>query len=155
MIEIRKAAFPEDLESVLTIYREYIDRTIADLSFQNNEEEFKQLPQHYGSAGAGIYLARANSKIIGCAAFRKIDTETCEMKRVFVRPEARGRGAGAGLVHKVIEEARQSGYLKICLDVLPEFDIALRLYESCGFVTDKPVTHNPIPGTRFLALRLF
>lgn len=93
-----------------------------------------------------------NGNPVGCAAFRKLDDNTCEMKRVYVRPNARGRRLGAMLVEKILQEAILSGYKKICLDVLPEFRTALKLYQSYGFVKHPPVTHNPVPGTEFLGL---
>ena len=47
-----------------------------------------------------------------------------------------------------------AGYTTMCLDVLPEFVAAQRLYESLGFVPVQPVSYNPVPGTKFLALSL-
>ncbi|MGH8804133.1 MAG: GNAT family N-acetyltransferase, partial [Polaromonas sp.] len=50
--------------------------------------------------------------------------------------------------------ARAAGYVRICLDVLPEFIAAQRLYESLGFQPAPPVTFNPVPGTKYLGLDL-
>lgn len=83
-----------------------------------------------------------------------MDADTCELKRVYVRPSARGSNIGRHLVEQMIREARAIGYLTMCLDVLPEFIAAQRLYESLGFVPAKAVSFNPVPGTQFLALSL-
>ena len=61
---------------------------------------------------------------------------------------------GAKLVDRVLQEAILSGYNKMCLDVLPEFKTALKLYRSYGFIEHPPVTNNPVPGTHFLGLNL-
>lgn len=76
------------------------------------------------------------------------------MKRVYVRPAARRKGLGRRLVEAVLNEAKTAGYSRICLDVLPEFTAAQALYASLGFQPAPPVSFNPVPGTRFLALAL-
>ncbi len=154
MFEIVRAVFPDDLKDVLDLYREYIDNTSVDLSFQDNDQEFNQLPEKYSSEESKIFLLKKDSKSVGCAAFRKLDDAICEMKRVYIRPSARGSNQGAKLVDRVLQEAVISGYKRICLDVLPEFKTALRLYRSYGFVEHSPVTNNPVLGTQFLGLDL-
>ena len=76
------------------------------------------------------------------------------MKRVYARPAARGRNLGRFLVEAILSEAKLAGYSRICLDVLPEFNAAQKLYESMGFEHAEPVSFNPAPGTKFLALAL-
>lgn len=154
MYTVARATFPTDLNAVLDLYREYIASTSVDLAFQGNDEEFNNLSEKYSSDESKIFLATINKKPVGCAAFRKVDDNTCEMKRVYVRPTARGSKLGAKLVERVLQEATESGYKKICLDVLPEFKAALALYQSYGFVQHPPVTNNPVPGTQFLGLDL-
>ncbi|PAU74248.1 GNAT family N-acetyltransferase [Halomonas salipaludis] len=154
MYKIERAVFPADLSDVLDLYHEYVNSTSADLSFQNNEEEFDRLPDKYGSEESKIFLLKKNDSPVGCAAFRKLDDTACEMKRVYIRPSARGSNLGAKLVDRILKEAITSGYKKICLDVLPEFKTALKLYKSYGFAKHPPVTNNPVPGTKFLGLDL-
>jgi RimJ/RimL family protein N-acetyltransferase len=57
-------------------------------------------------------------------------------------------------VEGILDTARHAGYTRICLDVLPEFQAAQRLYESLGFADTEPVSFNPVPGTRYLGLDL-
>lgn len=92
--------------------------------------------------------------MVGCAALRRVDAHRCELKRVYVRPAARGHQAGRQLVERMLQEARDAGYRRMCLDVLPEFVAARQLYASLGFVDAEPVSHNPVPGTKYLALEL-
>ena len=140
---------------VTAIFREYIHSPAADLGFQDYEQEFAQLPGKYAEPGGCILLATVGGEVVGCAALRRVDDGgTCELKRVYVRPAARGMDLGLQLVQRMLEVARQAGYARICLDVLPEFTAAQRLYESLGFVPAEPVSFNPVPGTRFLALSL-
>lgn len=154
MFEIVRAVFPDDLEDVLDLYREYVSTTSVDLSFQGNDEEFNQLAKKYSSEESKIFLLKKEGEPVGCAAFRRLDDDVCEMKRVYIRPVARGSNQGANLVERVLREATISGYKKICLDVLPEFKTALKLYRAYGFVEHPPVTDNPVRGTQFLGLDL-
>jgi putative acetyltransferase len=154
MTHVRRARFPEDLNAVKAIFREYIGSTSASLEFQNYEDELAGLPGKYAAPRGALFLAWQTSAIVGCAGFREVNEETCEMKRVYVRTVARGQNIGRRLVERILDEARAVGYARICLDVLPEFKVAQKLYESLGFAAAPPVTFNPVPGTRFLGLDL-
>lgn len=154
MTTIRPASFPEDLAAVTAIFRDYVLSPTVDLGFQDYEQEFAQLPGKYVQPDGCILLAIAAHEVVGCAALRRVDDHTCELKRVYVRPSARGMDLGRQLVLRMLHEAKAAGYSRMCLDVLPEFVAAQRLYESLGFVAAEPVSFNPVPGTKFLALAL-
>lgn len=154
MTTIRRAIFPDDLTAVTAIFREYVLSPTANLDFQDYEQEFAELPGKYAEPDGGVLLAVVEGRVVGCAALRRVEDGTCELKRVYVRPVARGMDLGRKLVEEMLRVAREAGYRRMCLDVLPEFVAAQRLYESLGFVTAEPVSFNPVPGTRFLALDL-
>ena len=154
MSEIKPANFPDDLEHVIAILREYITSPRVSLAFQNYEAEFAALPGKYAAPDGRLLLAWKGQAVVGCAALRRVDETTCEMKRVYVRPDARGENLGRRLIESILAEARAAGYSRICLDVLPEFSAAQRIYESLGFLPAEPVTFNPVPGTKYLALEL-
>lgn len=151
---IRQAVFPSDLQDVISIFREYVRSPTVSLDFQEYEAEFAELPGKYAAPEGRLLLAHEAGAVLGCAALRRVDESTCEMKRVYVRPAARGSNLGRLLVEAIVREARLAGYSRICLDVLPEFTAAQRLYESMGFEPAQPVSFNPVPGARFLALAL-
>ena len=153
-LTIGLARFPDDQESVQAIFREYVQSPQADLGFQNYETEFANLPGAYAQPQGCVMLVQRNQTVVGCAALRQIDPDTCELKRVYLRPDVRGNQNGKRLVLSMINQARAIGYQRICLDVLPEFQTAQRLYENLGFTDASPVSFNPVPGTRFMALKL-
>ncbi|MBA5686129.1 GNAT family N-acetyltransferase [Rugamonas apoptosis] len=154
MTTIQAARFPQELEAVCAIFREYIASASVSLVFQDYEAEFAALPGKYAAPEGQLLLAWKDGEVVGCAALRQVDAQTCEMKRVYVRPAARGENLGRRLVQRILEAARDAGYSRLCLDVLPEFIAAQRLYASLGFVEAAPVAFNPVPGTKFLALDL-
>jgi ribosomal protein S18 acetylase RimI-like enzyme len=140
-----RAARPDDLERVRSLLREYADGLGVDLSFQDFESELDDPLGFYEL----VLLAEG-----GCVALRRIDERTCEMKRLYVRPSARGSGLGRRLARAVIVEARTRGYGRMLLDTLPTMTAARVLYESLGFRETAPYRYNPVPGTSFLELEL-
>ena len=151
MIEIRHADIPRDLEVVRGLFQEYVDSLAVDLYFQELDKELATLPGKYSPPGGRLLLAWREDDSVGCVALRPIDDVTCEMKRLYVRPEARGEQLGRRLAERICDEARAAGYTRICLDTLPSMAAAQKLYQSLGFVPIEPYLFNPVPGTKFLA----
>lgn len=154
MTDIRPADLPGDLEVVRALFAEYAGGLGIDLGFQGFEGELAQLPGKYQPPAGRLLLAWNGARAVGSIALRPLDAHTCEMKRLYVRPEARGEQLGRRLAERICQEARDAGYTRICLDTLPRMASAQSLYESLGFVPIEPYVFNPIPGTKFLALDL-
>jgi GNAT superfamily N-acetyltransferase len=152
--DIRHAAFPRDADEVRTLFQEYVDGLGVDLGFQGFHDEVAQLPGKYAAPDGRLLLAWHGDEAVGCIAMRRIDSDVCEMKRLYVRPQARGESLGRRLVERLCDEARGAGYSRICLDTLASMASAQRLYESMGFRPIDPYVYNPLPGTRFLSLDL-
>jgi ribosomal protein S18 acetylase RimI-like enzyme len=126
----------------------------VSLDFQGYESEFSELPGKYANPKGGVLLAECNRSVVGCVAFRPVDDSICEMKRLYVRPEARGAGLGRQLVVHLLVEAKNAGYEEMRLDVLAEFAHARKLYAELGFTPADPVSFNPLSGTPFLGRKL-
>jgi ribosomal protein S18 acetylase RimI-like enzyme len=156
MTEIRPAELPRDLEVVRALFREYADGLGVDLAFQGFDGELADLPGKYQPPAGRLLLAWTGDRAAGCIALRPLhgDGHACEMKRLYVRPDARGERLGRRLVERICREAREAGYARICLDTLPSMAAAQSLYESLGFAPIEPYVFNPVPGTKFLALDL-
>lgn len=148
------ADVPEDLAVVAGLFREY-GRTLGiDLSFQGFEEELATLPGKYAPPRGTVIVARTDGTPCGCVALRGIDSRTCEMKRLYVRPGFRGRAIGGELVRRIIDAAEVRGYDTMRLDTLPSMTSAVSLYRSFGFSEIAPYIYNPIPGALFMEKRL-
>lgn len=85
---------------------------------------------------------------------RKLGDGICEMKRLYVRPEHRGKGLGRKLAEAIIQEARSTGYQKMRLDSLTSLKEAAGLYRSLGFNEISPYRYNPLPDAVFMEIGL-
>jgi len=139
-----------DVDEVRTLFREYATSLPFALDFQDFDRELADLPGAYAPPRGALLLARGE----GCVGLRPIDDTTCEMKRLYVRPSARGTGLGRRLAEAVVAEARRLGYAHMRLDTVPEMAAAQSLYERLGFREIPPYRPNPILGARFLELQL-
>jgi GNAT superfamily N-acetyltransferase len=139
-----------DADEVRTLFREYEAALPFALDFQGFDAEVAGLPGAYAPPRGALLLARG----AGCVCLRPIDEATCEMKRLYVRPSARGTGLGRLLAEAIVAEARRLGYAHMRLDTVPGMDSAQSLYERLGFYEIPPYRPNPIPGARFLELEL-
>jgi putative acetyltransferase len=72
------------------------------------------------------------------------------MKRLYVKPQFRGKGIGRALAGQVIEEARRRGYTAMRLDTIQAMTAANGLYHSLGFREIAPYYDNPIEGAVFM-----
>jgi GNAT superfamily N-acetyltransferase len=154
MTIIRHAYFPADTAAVLSIWREYIANSPVRLDYQRNDAEFADLPAKYARPKGCVLIAERDGEITGCIAFREVTAEICEMKRLYVRPRARGSNLGHKLVERLIAEAREAGYCEMRLDVQEKSLTARKLYAAFGFVPAEPVSFNPVPGASFLGRTL-
>lgn len=152
---IKQAVSEDDISAVRELFREYEAWLGLDLCFQGFEEELASLPGKYAEPDGRLYLARVDGKPTGCAALRRLDNETCEIKRLYLRPSARGLGLGKRLVERLIDDARLIGYRRIRLDTFPpKMAKAVGLYESHGFRAIPPYYDNPHAETLFMELNL-
>jgi ribosomal protein S18 acetylase RimI-like enzyme len=153
-IRLVDGSAPERLDTVRALFGEYAVSLDVDLCFQGFDRELRELPWEYAPPAGRLLLALDGDEPAGCVALRPLGEETCEMKRLYVRPITRGRGLGRRLAEAIIDEARKIGYRKLRLDTLPSMREAIRLYESQGFRDVGPYRPNPVPGARFLELDL-
>ncbi len=141
-----------EMDEVRQVFREYATLLGVDLCFQGFEEELKTLPGKYAPPQGALLIARAGSLIAGCVALRSLDQSTCEMKRLFVRPQFKGQGIGRSLAERIILEAKRLGYQSMRLDTLDTLQAAIGLYESLGFKRTEPYYSNPFPGVVYFEL---
>jgi len=148
---IARAETPDDLDAVRTLIREFHHWAMTEVSpganpatFANMDAELAALPGIFGPPSGCLLLARLDGEPVGCVAFFARDATTIEVKRMYVRPAARGRGVGAAMVAMLLAEAREQGYRRYLLSSHHSMHAAHAIYRRAGF-RDAP--HGPdFPG---------
>lgn len=145
----------EHVEEARKLFLEYAESLGFSLCFQSFDKEVAGLPGDYAPPQGRLLLVEHEGKIAGCAALHKLGDGVCEMKRLYVRPEFRGKALGRALAERVIREARALGYGRMRLDtIVGKMDSAIALYRELGFQEVPPYRENPIPGAIYMELKL-
>ncbi|MDX2150128.1 MAG: GNAT family N-acetyltransferase [Bryobacteraceae bacterium] len=140
----------EHLETVATLFREYAGAVDEPRCFPSFEAELSSLPAGY----LHLLLAVDATGPLGVAALRPFSQQAGEMKRLYVRPSARGSRVGELLAETIIALARRHGFERLLLDTLPGMDAARGLYRKLGFREIPPYRPNAFPGAIHMELRL-
>ncbi len=165
---IIRAASPADLAAIRDLFLEYAqaltvgtDETSAgvhmSLNHQGFERELETLPGRYAPPTGTLLFATLDASPVACGALREIPAlptdlgRVCELKRMYVRPIARGKGIGRAIAMNLLDFARNAGYTIAKLDTEPTFIEAVTLYRSLGFTETDRYNDDPVPCTMFMA----
>lgn len=150
-----EAKSTEDFARAAKLFEEYADHININLDFQEFDQELREIGKQYARpTGALVMAFSRDQRAQGCFGVRKIDETVCELKRMYVREDARGQGLGGKMLKQAIEVARELKYKWMRLDTLPTMVAATHLYRQFGFYEIAPYRYNPIAGTRFFELEL-
>ncbi len=154
-LTIAPAKTPAQIAQVRELFLEYASSLGFSLCFQNFDQELAGLPGDYAPPDGRLMLALYEGELAGCVALHKLDSEICEMKRLYLRPKFRGKGLGPVLAENIIGEARRIGYRRMRLDTVePVMKDAVAMYRRLGFKEIAPYRPNPMPGTLYMELEL-
>ncbi|MEK6280704.1 MAG: GNAT family N-acetyltransferase [Acidobacteriota bacterium] len=155
MITLKQVSSSEEIERTRQLFEEYVKWLGVNLCFQNYDKEVAELPGEYVPPTGRLYLATEAGEAAGCIALRKLADGICEMKRLYVRPQFRGKALGRTLVDRIIEDAREIGYDRMRLDTLPgKMDQAIAMYRALGFKEIERYYNNPYQTAAFMELDL-
>ena len=144
---IQPARSATELISAAALFRAYAATLPIDLAPQGFSKELKSLPGLYGPPGGELLLAKRGDHVLGCIALKPLEPpRVAEIKRLFVRAQARKAGVGQALVSAIIVTAQRLGYGEIKLDTLPGMEGAIALYKRNGFAPIAPYGSHPYPG---------
>jgi GNAT superfamily N-acetyltransferase len=154
-LRIEQVSTPAQVRAARELFLEYASTLGFSLCFQNFDHELRTLPGDYYPPAGRLLLAYLNDEPVGCVAMHRWDEHTCEMKRLYVRPAARGHALGRVLVEHLIKEARDIGYQSMRLDTVePIMNHAVLLYRDMGFEEIEAYRDNPMRGTLYMELKL-
>ncbi|MDB5247695.1 MAG: hypothetical protein JWQ40_2089 [Segetibacter sp.] len=145
----------DQLNIIRSLFKEYSTGLNENLCFQSFDEELENPLKKYGPPKGSLFLAYWNNEPAGCIALQPLqEAHTCEMKRLYVRPEYRKHGIGEQLVKVLLEAANEKGYKKMVLDTLERLQPAIKLYLKYGFENTSAYYKNPLPSVVYMERRL-
>lgn len=139
-----------DIAFVCELFLDYANWLGFSLCFQGFDQELAGLPGDYTAEKRGaLFLAELDGEPVGCAALHACfgeaeQTPIAEMKRLYVRPQVRGKRIGRLLVEATMQRARELGYTHMRLDTIPsKMEEAVAMYRRMGFYEIKAYRPNP------------
>ena len=154
-LQIIQASSAAQIAQARELFLEYAKSLGFSLCFQNFDQELAGLPGDYAPPEGRLLLAEYEGQLAGCVALHKLEPGICEMKRLYLRPQFRGKGLGRKLAEHLIGEARQMGYRRMRLDTVePVMKDAVGMYRRLGFKEIAPYRKNPMAGTLYMEVDL-
>jgi len=154
-LSIVRAESPPQIAMARELFLEYGNSLGFNLCFQSFDQELAGLPGDYAPPDGRLLLAHYDGALAGCVALHKLEPHVCEMKRLYLRPQFRGKGTGRALAETIIWEARAIGYRRMRLDTVePVMHDAVAMYRRLGFTEIAAYCPNPIPGAMYMELEL-
>jgi putative acetyltransferase len=165
-VVLRPVRLPTELADVRTLFADYrawlvghrevtnFPDSILATGLERFDRERAGLPGEYAPPTGELLVAYVDGRPVGCAALRSLDHGTMELKRVFVRAEARKMGVGRRLTTRSVELATQRGAQRVVLDTLPGMKAAIALYQELGFRPIPPYWPNPVEIALYFEIQL-
>ena len=104
--------------------------------FAINDPEVDWMSRAYAAPRHAYFVLERDGRVIGGAGIAPLaggNADTCELRKMYFLPEARGIGAGAMMMARCLDAAREAGFSQCYLETLCGMDAAMRLYERSGF----------------------
>jgi len=142
------------IESVRYFFRRYVATLGDDALLHTLGQDMNDLPGDYSPPKGRLFLLERDRQPAGFAGIRPLAEGVCELKRLYISPEARGQGLGMQLALAAIRAAREIGYRRVMLDSQPYMRMAVKLYRELGFSETPAYYSSPVEGTLFMSLDL-
>jgi putative acetyltransferase len=104
--------------------------------FAINDPEVDWMSRAYAEPRHAYFVLEREGRLLGGAGIAPLaggDGTVCELRKMYFLPEARGTGAGAAMMARCLDAAREAGFAQCYLETLCGMDAAMRLYERSGF----------------------
>ncbi len=121
-----------DTEVVKALFKEYSQIKGAESCFVSFDKELADLEGFY--SGGALLVGYEDDAPVACIAIKKINEETCEAKRLFIKPEYRGQGYARIMLNTMLDKARTFGFKEVTFTTKPAvMQIGYGLYKRMGF----------------------
>lgn len=139
----------KDYESVIRFLEQCLPQSGRELELDGHHSAYCDIHHSFEH----FWCLFDNQDIIGTVALRKIDTEKCELKSLYLLEEYQGKGLGYKLLKTAISKARESGFNNMVLDSISSSKKAISLYKRAGFIETERYNTNDTADV-FMVLKL-
>ena len=129
MFEIKDCT---DYEVAKKLIREYSAIKGAETCFVSLDKELDDLGTYYN--GGALLIGVENENPIATIAIKRIDDDTCEAKRLYIKPDYRGKGYARALMNEMLNRSRKLGFKEVIFTTKPAvMSVGYGLYKRMGF----------------------
>lgn len=153
-VSIQLASSPADFAAGAALISEYRREFYEVLCLQNIDLELQELAQRYSPPNSQFFLLKEAETVLACAILKRFSEDAVELKRMYIKAEARGKGFSKLLMEHAIQTARNLGFRRIVLDTVPVMNTAIQLYEKYGFQRREAYYDSPLNEALFYELIL-
>ena len=135
-LQIEPIAQADDAQMAAIIRTVMPEFGASGCGFAINDPEVDWMSRAYAGPRSAYFVVRRDGRVLGGGGVAPLeggDPDTCELRKMYFLPEARGLGAGAAMMERCLEAARGFGFRRCYLETLTGMDAAMRLYERSGF----------------------
>ncbi|MCR5342131.1 MAG: GNAT family N-acetyltransferase [Butyrivibrio sp.] len=127
--EVKKC---NDAEVVKELFKEYSQIKGAESCFVSFDKELADLEGFY--RGGALLVGYEEDKPVACIAIKKLNDNTCEAKRLFIKPEYRGKGYARTMLNTMLDKSKELGFTEVTFTTKPSvMQIGYGLYKRMGF----------------------
>jgi GNAT superfamily N-acetyltransferase len=127
--EVKKC---NDTEVVKELFKEYSQIKGAESCFVSFDKELADLEGFY--RGGALLVGYEEDKPVACIAIKKLNDNTCEAKRLFIKPEYRGKGYARTMLNTMLDKSKELGFTEVTFTTKPSvMQIGYGLYKRMGF----------------------
>lgn len=130
---IQKNDNPHIAKIIRTTLEEFGANKPGTVYFDASTDHLFELFQ---TKGSGYFIAEVNGEMMGGGGYFHSDglpEDTCELVKMYLKSKCRGKGIGAAIILKSMEDAKKNGFTKMYLETMPELKQAIAAYEKFGF----------------------
>lgn len=129
-----RPATNHDTENIIALVRSILCEYHLQLDLETSDSDLTDLEATYTDSGGFFSVVEdSTGNMLGVFALQNLDDETCKLRKMYLRPQARGFGLGNKMLERAIDAAREHGFKEIVLETTSSMTDAISLYTRAGF----------------------
>ncbi|MBN2128201.1 MAG: GNAT family N-acetyltransferase [Sedimentisphaerales bacterium] len=134
-----RTATNDDCEQIRNLVYAVLEEYGLKPDPESTDADLADIEQAYFASGGAFYVLESqHGSIIGAYGLYRMDDRTCELRKMYLHRNYRGKGLGKRLLEDALNQARERGFTKVVLETASVLKEAIALYQTYGFTPHKP-----------------